>query len=208
MRGAWVEIDGYGLSVERWQGRSPCGERGLKCSSRSAWWKNSRRSPCGERGLKFVAIDTLTNVAMSLPVRGAWVEIHVDGRTSPGAAGRSPCGERGLKLNLTPEEIKQLSRSPCGERGLKCKCTRFFVLPLFRRSPCGERGLKCKPAGKPPPPFCCRSPCGERGLKCLERPACPPAHWSLPVRGAWVEILSCDGEALDKMVAPRAGSVG
>ena len=25
--------------------------------------------------MKFVAIDPLTNVAMSLPVRGAWVEI-------------------------------------------------------------------------------------------------------------------------------------
>ena len=34
-----------------------------------------RRSPCGERGLKF-GLSCLTDVLfMSLPVRGAWVEI-------------------------------------------------------------------------------------------------------------------------------------
>ena len=33
------------------------------------------RSPCGERGLKFVWLGVLKTIAMSLPVRGAWIEI-------------------------------------------------------------------------------------------------------------------------------------
>ena len=43
----------------------------------------------------------------------------------------------------------------------------------------------------------CRSPCGERGLKCLTRKNGRERRWSLPVRGAWVEIemrrLRCPG---------------
>ena len=59
-----------------------------------------------------------------------------------------------------------LSRSPCGERGLKLYTThRPRHLP--RRSPCGERGLKFLSS--------VRARHGGRG--------------SLPVRGAWVEIL-------------------
>ena len=34
---------------------------------------------------------------MSLPVRGAWVEIVMDGYVLTSDFGRSPCGERGLK---------------------------------------------------------------------------------------------------------------
>ena len=34
-----------------------------------------RRSPCGERGLKFFRVDDVYQIAESLPVRGAWVEI-------------------------------------------------------------------------------------------------------------------------------------
>ena len=37
---------------------------------------------------------------MSLPVRGAWIEIIVDGVVVTVPRGRSPCGERGLKLVL------------------------------------------------------------------------------------------------------------
>ena len=75
-----------------------------------------------------------------------------------------------------------------------------------------------------------RSPCGERGLKSpLVRP-CGITIPSLPVRGAWVEMLlfcacttkvksrsPCGERGLkfmaaargtDEVVAPRAGSVG
>ena len=34
-----------------------------------------RRSPCGERGLKFLAVPIPSIGSMSLPVRGAWIEI-------------------------------------------------------------------------------------------------------------------------------------
>ena len=36
-------------------------------------------------------------VALSLPVRGAWIEISTDAEVVGGIGGRSPCGERGLK---------------------------------------------------------------------------------------------------------------
>ena len=37
--------------------------------------------------------------ALSLPVRGAWIEIRRNLRGDYRQAGRSPCGERGLKLH-------------------------------------------------------------------------------------------------------------
>ena len=55
------------------------------------------------------------------------------------------------------------------------------------RSPSGERGLKSaphhvgvRPAG--------RSPSGERGLKLLLERHTGGDPWSLPIRGAWIEI--------------------
>ena len=59
--------------------RSPRGERGLKYQIDHAlvhWLKG--RSPRGERGLKFV-VDMLTPHIgwLSLPSRGAWIEIIV-----------------------------------------------------------------------------------------------------------------------------------
>ena len=40
---------------------------------------------------------------MSLPVRGAWIEIKSDKRELIEALCRSPCGERGLKSGLSFE---------------------------------------------------------------------------------------------------------
>ena len=57
---------------------------------------------------------------MSLPVRGAWVEI----------------------LHFRMRRAFALCRSPCGERGLKCDWERGAENPERGRSPCGERGLK------------------------------------------------------------------
>ena len=78
-------------------------------------------------------------------------------------------------------------RSPCGERGLKslrfdgfCGCR--------RRSPCGERGLKYD-AYPNSTLMSCRSPCGERGLKCACQQRVSDLVESLPVRGAWIEIM-------------------
>ena len=56
------------------------------------------RSPRGERGLKFALAVTIMLAAMSLPSRGAWIEI-AEGPARVGAVGgRSPRGERGLKF--------------------------------------------------------------------------------------------------------------
>ena len=60
------------------QRRSPCGERGLKfCISKESARKFSR-SPCGERGLKCFAVNRGAHEALSLPMRGAWIEIYED----------------------------------------------------------------------------------------------------------------------------------
>ncbi len=52
-----------------------------------------------------------------------------------------------------------------------------------------------------------RSPCGERGLKYATRVTIRLAFWSLPVRGAWIEIISRIFMCVFVKVAPRAGSV-
>ena len=79
---------------------------------------------------------------------------------------RSPCGERGLKLPVSAGSASGTRRSPCGERGLKFFVRVTEVETVDGRSPCGERGLK----STHPTTFCRRLP-------------------SLPVRGAWIEIL-------------------
>ena len=53
-----------------------------------------------------------------------------------------------------------------------------------------------------------RSPCGERGLKCRAQAVERLLKMSLPVRGAWVEILHKVEVRVVHRVAPRAGSVG
>ncbi len=47
--------------------------------------------------MKCVGKLLLERVALSLPVRGAWIEINVSGVTVLDDVRRSPCGERGLK---------------------------------------------------------------------------------------------------------------
>ena len=189
------------------------------------------RSPCGERGLKSLALSSAGVVKLC----------------------RSPCGERGLKFRLLRRLVRPLGRSPCGERGLKSPSLRRLVRPLVSlpvrgawvemcarrgrdccgtsRSPCGERGLKLVRIAAPETVKNRRSPCGERGLKSAGSASSHRQAESLPVRGAWVEMLKAwvaawmssaslpvwgawveiiwviDIAPLD-CVAPRAGSVG
>ena len=58
VRGAWIEIPAAGRRRESSYRRSPCGERGLKCS---------------EQDVRDLAVE-------SLPVRGAWIEMTLDKR--------------------------------------------------------------------------------------------------------------------------------
>ena len=57
---------------------------------------------------------------VSLPSRGAWIEIESLQSLWPFGYGRSPHGERGLKLSMSLLRMWMMrSRSPHGERGLK-----------------------------------------------------------------------------------------
>ena len=58
MRGAWIEIN----------------------PQRGGEDEGKRRSPCGERGLKWLAISEWLEKRVSLPVRGAWIEILLQRR--------------------------------------------------------------------------------------------------------------------------------
>ena len=57
--------------------RSPCGERGLKYIRQNHRNKCAGRSPCGERGLKCNLLKNLVKLCLSLPVRGAWIEMNI-----------------------------------------------------------------------------------------------------------------------------------
>ena len=55
----------------------------------------------------------------SLPSRGAWIEIYKTDTLFQSQPRRSPRGERGLKSQELRAIIRDLCRSPRGERGLK-----------------------------------------------------------------------------------------
>ena len=59
-----------------------------------------RRSPCGERGLKYASKLCGFDNILSLPVRGAWIEISFSDCNPVNSECRSPCGERGLKYHI------------------------------------------------------------------------------------------------------------
>ena len=76
VRGAWIEMRYAAIEPFVPRGRSPCGERGLKfCVLLVIIWVRTCRSPCGERGLKSAECSHQYQRQMSLPVRGAWIEI-------------------------------------------------------------------------------------------------------------------------------------
>ena len=49
--------------------------------------------------MKLIALITVYILRMSLPPRGAWIEIHKHLATQNAHESRSPRGERGLKLH-------------------------------------------------------------------------------------------------------------
>ena len=118
---------------------------------------------------------------------------------------RSPCGERGLKYEAGLSTRRAERRSPCGERGLKYWKSSSEAATA-RRSPCGERGLKYQLAEVIMDDHG-RSPCGERGLKFKQRHNHKLPEWSLPLRGAWIEISVRERRVRRAHVAPPAGSV-
>ena len=75
------------------------------------------------------------------------------------------------------------------------------------RSPRGERGLKLYVPSAVRTVGAGRAPRGERGLKLFRAPETRRFAWSLPPRGAWIEIWYVRKGERDEMVAPPAGSV-
>ena len=84
-RGAWIEISVL-LHKKSRRRRSPHGERGLKLIAEPLITNETGRSPHGERGLKWLGdLDDESGV-MSLPSRGAWIEIGAKGDTDTSGA--------------------------------------------------------------------------------------------------------------------------
>ena len=71
VRGAWIEMVYESCTGQRFRGRSPCGERGLKCFVWAAGKNCSRRSPCGERGLKCRLLLKLVQNTIVAPRAGS-----------------------------------------------------------------------------------------------------------------------------------------
>ena len=165
--------------------------------------------------------------ALSLPVRGAWIEMcHVEGCIRD----KESLPVRGAWIEITHECWTCAlvgGRSPCGERGLKCMNFNFsqgFMTSLPVRGAWIEISTATLPSAES-----CRSPCGERGLKFCTMTIKGATLQSLPVRGAWIEIATTlraveSGMSLPvrgawieisismggvgyRVVAPRAGSV-
>ena len=160
MRGAWIEISMVTPAFSAAAGRSPCGERGLKSRLR---------------------VPSILQ-QLSLPVRGAWIEIMVAGQRGTMCTSL-PVRGAWIEISKPPDVFGGFGRSPCGERGLKYA---------------GDRGHQ---------EHLRRSPCGERGLKFREKAAVERLFKSLPVRGAWIEIFCAALSCVLAAVAPRAGSV-
>ena len=108
--------------------------------------------------------ELASKIDASLPIRGAWIEIsHIIAIINI-APGRSPYGERGLKFYETP--LKKWRGLSLPIRGAWIEMMQDTQVLEIRksRSPYGERGLKYDAVrGKQPADG--RSPYGERGLK-------------------------------------------
>ena len=100
-------------------------------------------------------------------------------------------------------------RSPHGERWIEigcrqatCRHTRWS-LPLT-----GSVGIEILVSWRPCKTLGCRSPHGERGLKLACLGAIKELGWSLPSRGAWIEIWLGQPGFPAGLVAPLTGSGG
>ena len=206
MRGAWIEIYPRRRNDRR---RKSLPVRGawIEMAGDSGQNKHLQgRSPCGERGLKYGVLLFRARSPSSLPVRGAWIEIKSSAAHGGGSPGRSPCGERGLKsCRGGPAAGLVGGRSPCGERGLKLLYARDAGHEKGR-SPCGERGLKYD-AGGADGGGVPSLPVRGAWIEIVVHAQKSNEIVSLPVRGAWIEIRRSCRIRVFSSVAPRAGSV-
>ena len=75
MRGAWIEIARFASPRRAYPGRSPCGERGLKFSAETQPGGLILSLPVRGAWIEIVLFLGGEDLRASLPVRGAWIEI-------------------------------------------------------------------------------------------------------------------------------------
>ena len=102
--------------------------------------------------------------ALSLPVRGAWIEMHYQAQ---GSSRPWSLPVRGAWIEM----ICYVGILPCCPMSLPVRGAWIEILVKLN----GEYQVG-------------RSPCGERGLKCVDCVSGIGSITSLPVRGAWIEI--------------------
>ena len=100
----------------------------------------------------------------SLPVRGAWIEMALVRIADFYGVSSLPVRGAWIEIKSTSSSISSARSLPVRGAWIEMEESRSGAPGLCRRSPCGERGLKSlddievyKWRG--------RSPCGERGLK-------------------------------------------
>ena len=81
---------------------------------------------------------------LSLPMRGAWIEIANRAIVVNMVQSRSPCGERGLKFRRDYDILRRLMSLPMRGAWIEILYRAISPIPYGSRSPCGERGLKCR----------------------------------------------------------------
>ena len=119
------------------------------------------RSPCGERGLKFRQQVQQLRDAVSLPVRGAWIEIRRF--TARKRTCRPSLPVRGAWIEMSAPATAYIPRRSLPVRGAWIEIRRALPRWMTRA---------------------CRSPCGERGLKFSKYDAHPESAWVAPRAGS------------------------
>ena len=145
----------------------------------------------------------LVGDAGSLPTRGAWIEISV---SDPARRRTRSLPTRGAWIEISfPRQL------PCRGTSLPTRGAWIEICwppawrgDRWRRSPHGERGLKCPCGSRHPGLAGRRSPHGERGLKWDTDEYYYMVYWSLPTRGAWIEIAyDYDGRTVSGSRSPH-----
>ena len=100
------------------------------------------RSPHGERGLKSILEGVHSSYELSLPSRGAWIEMTDKTQQQRQRKCRSPHGERGLKLCLRAGRSTTPWSLPSRGAWIEILISTGSFVHAGCRSPHGERGLK------------------------------------------------------------------
>ncbi len=147
-----------------------------------------------------------SGIPASLPVRGAWIEMRNRNGKRQRRKWSLPVRGAWIEIKSSPPGFRRLARrSPCGERGLKFERD-GAVAQHAGRSPCGERGLKFDTRVGTHLSNC-RSPCGERGLKLAGEQQSFQHRCRSPCGERGLKSNQAGFTGGKKEVAPRAGSV-